>query len=81
MTNLHMNLTFHPGTQPPKTGGAYLTISGEANTMQQLNYSARHGLFNCWDSEDKPQHAYPVRWWAVLPAWMPWAGPAPRGEG
>ena len=81
MINLHMNLTFHPGTQPPKTGGAYLTISGEANTMQQLNYSVKHGRFNCWDREDTPQYAYDVRWWAVLPTWMPWAGPAPRGEG
>lgn len=81
MMNLHMNLTFHPGTQPPKTGGAYLTIAGEANTMQQLNYSVKHGQFNCWDHEDTPQHAYDVRWWAVLPAWMPWAGSGPRGEG
>lgn len=81
MINLHMQLTFHPGTRLPKTSGSYLCIRGSTNTMAQLEFSKRHGKFNCTDYEETPKYACDVRWWAVLPKWMPWAGSAPRGEG
>lgn len=78
---LHMNLEFHPGYQPPKESGTYLVISGEGGTMSAMEFSARHGKFNCHDSLPKPLYPMKVRWWAVLPTWMHWAGGKHPGRG
>lgn len=78
---MHMNLDFHPGNQPPKESGTYLVICGSGGTVITMNYSALYGKFNCWDGQIGAKYPVKVRWWAVLPAWMRWAGGNHPGRG
>ena len=83
MTNMHMNLTWHRGSEPPKTSGVYYMISEASQGIVTVNYSARHGLFNARDDEtevEARETAIRAAWWAKLPSWMTYCG-SPGGEG
>lgn len=50
----------------PQKSGAYLTIDYQG-TMDMMDYSARHRLFNVGDEEEEPMYPVPCTWWAEVP--------------
>ena len=74
---MHINLEFHPGYQPPKDSGNYYCITLENGMIQTIPYSAKWNRFNVHDSDDLPDTAITVRWWAEIPK----AVQVPYGKG
>lgn len=49
--------------KPPKSG-TYLCYRAKTDSVLYLTYSAKHDAFNCYDSEESPQHIMSVDYWA-----------------